>query len=92
MSESTMEGTPHEPTSRTYENADTTRTDVHPQATSQARNIVVTDFDISFGHWVTLLIKVALAAIPAMIILWIIGALFSALIFGLFGGMQGLAG
>lgn len=37
--------------------------------------VVVTDVQIPFGSLVVLLVKVALAAIPAMIILFMIGSL-----------------
>ncbi len=36
--------------------------------------VVVTDLDISFGQMVILLVKLALAAIPALSILAVIGA------------------
>jgi hypothetical protein len=42
--------------------------------------VVVTDLDISFNNLVWLLVKIALAAIPALLILLIVGALTLAII------------
>lgn len=51
-----------------------------------SRQIVVTDIKIPFWSLVVLLVKWALAAIPAVIILVIIGAVASAVLGFLFGG------
>lgn len=48
--------------------------------------IVVTDIKIPFWSLVVLLVKWALAAVPAMIILIVIGAVASAVLNLLFGG------
>jgi hypothetical protein len=45
--------------------------------------VTVVNFDVSFGNLVWLLVKVALAAIPAIIILVLIGVLA----FGVLGGV-----
>lgn len=50
---------------------------------NEKSEVVVVDVKIPFWSMVTLLVKWALASIPALIILFIIGALLSAL----FGGM-----
>jgi hypothetical protein len=48
--------------------------------------VVVTDFRMGFWSMVWFLVKLSLAAIPAMIILAIIGALVAALVATLFAG------
>lgn len=55
--------------------------------TDNAQEIVVTDIKIPFWSMVVLMVKWALAAIPAVIILIIIGALLSMAFGALFGGM-----
>jgi fatty acid desaturase len=54
------------------------------QPTVQQRTIV-TDIEIPFGRMVVFLIKLGLAAIPALIILWLITALLMATFGMLFG-------
>jgi hypothetical protein len=56
------------------------------------QEIVVTDIKIPFLSMVVLLVKWALAAIPAMIILIIIGMLLSMVVGAMFGGMFGWHG
>ena len=56
------------------------------------QQIVVTDIKIPFWSMVVLLVKWALAAIPAMIILIIIGMLLSMVVGAMFGGMFGWHG
>lgn len=41
--------------------------------------VVVTDLDISFGQMVILLVKLALAAIPALFVLGVIGVVVAGL-------------
>jgi len=55
--------------------------------TDNTREIVVTDIRIPFVSMVVLLVKWALAAIPAMIILVSIGVAISLVLGALFGGM-----
>jgi hypothetical protein len=50
------------------------------------REVVVTDVKIPFWSMVVLLVKWAIAAIPALIILLVIGAVASAVMAALFGG------
>ncbi len=50
------------------------------------REVVVTDVKIPFWSMVVLMVKWALAAIPALIILLVIGALVSMAIAALIGG------
>ncbi len=58
---------------------------------NEKSEVVVVDVKIPFWSMVTLLVKWALASIPALIILFIIGALLSALFGGVFHGwMTGL--
>ena len=54
-----------------------------------SREIVVTDVKIPFLSMVVLLVKWALAAIPAMVILIVIGAIFSMVLGTFFGGSFG---
>ena len=57
-------------------------------ATTKDQKVVITDIDIPFGSMVKFLVKGALAVIPAIIILAILGAVltfFFAAIFGLGG-------
>jgi len=56
------------------------------------QEIVVTDVKIPFVSMVVLLVKWALAAIPAIIILIIIGVVISMILSALFGGMYGWHG
>jgi hypothetical protein len=50
------------------------------------REVVVTDVRIQFWSMVVLLVKWAIAAIPALIILLVIGAVASAVMAAIFGG------
>ena len=59
---------------------------------NNAQEIVVTDVKIPFVSMVVLLVKWALAAIPAIIILIIIGVVISMILSALFGGMYGWHG
>jgi hypothetical protein len=59
---------------------------------NNAQEIVVTDVKIPFMSMVVLLVKWALAAIPAMIILVSIGVAISLVLGALFGGMGGWHG
>jgi len=59
---------------------------------NNVQEIVVTDVKIPFMSMVVLLVKWALAAIPAIIILISIGAVLSMILGGLFGGMGGWHG
>jgi urea transporter len=50
------------------------------------REVVVTDIEIPFWSMVVLLVKVAIAAIPAFIILLVIGSVLSVVMAAVFGG------
>jgi hypothetical protein len=50
------------------------------------REVVVTDIKIPFWSMVVLMVKWAVAAIPALIILLVIGAVASTLMAAIFGG------
>jgi len=50
------------------------------------REVVVTDVKIPFWSMVVLLVKWAIAAIPALIILLVIGSVVSMVIAAIFGG------
>lgn len=56
------------------------------------QEIIVTDIKIPFWSMVVLMVKWALAAIPAIIILIIIGSIFSMILGGFFGGLYGWHG
>ena len=50
------------------------------------REVVVTDVKIPFWSMVVLMVKWAIAAIPALIILLVIGAVVSMVLAAIFGG------
>jgi hypothetical protein len=55
-------------------------------ATPQApMRVTVVDFDMSFGHLVMLFVKAAIAAIPAAIVLVMLGVILVAVLGGLVG-------
>ena len=60
-----------------------------PAAVSQARPVVVTDINIPFGSMVVFMVKWALAAIPAVIILILIFLILSAVTGGVLAGLLG---
>jgi hypothetical protein len=51
------------------------------------QEVVVTDIKIPFWSMVVLMVKWALAAIPAIIVLIVIGSILSMIMGALFGGM-----
>ncbi len=53
---------------------------------NEKREVVVTDVKIPFWSMVALMVKWAIAAIPALIILLVIGAIVSMVLAALFGG------
>lgn len=57
-----------------------------------SQEVVVKDINMSFGSMVVFMIKWSIAAIPAMIILGMIGGLFGLMFGGLFAGLATLAG
>jgi hypothetical protein len=46
------------------------------------QRVTVVDIDVSFGHMVALIIKLALAAVPAMLVLGAVGAVAFAFVAG----------
>ena len=54
--------------------------------TDDTREVVVTDVKIPFWSMVVLMVKWAIAAIPALIILLVIGAVVSMAFAAIFGG------
>jgi hypothetical protein len=58
---------------------------MNEEKTPTAQPIVVTDIHMPFWSMVVFLVKLALAAIPAIVILTILGAIFYGVIGGLFG-------
>jgi len=57
-----------------------------------SNEIVVKDIKMSFGSMVVFMIKWSIAAIPAMMILGFIGAMFGLIFGGMFAGLAALAG
>jgi len=55
--------------------------------TGNNRNVVVTDIRMPFGSMVIFLVKLALASIPALLIIWAVMFAFVAILMLLFGGM-----
>ena len=55
-----------------------------------SEEVIVKDIKMSFGSMVIFMIKWSFAAIPAMIILGIIGAIVGAIFGGVFAGLAGL--
>jgi len=53
----------------------------------QRQEVVVKDISMSFGSMVAFMVKWALASIPALIILMILGAIFWAVIWGVIIGI-----
>lgn len=65
------------------------KTDKEIQMADDQREVTVTDIKIPFWSMVVLMVKWALAAIPAIIILVVIGSIVSASLHALFGGATG---
>lgn len=59
---------------------------------TQITSVKVVDFDMSIGSLIGLFIKMAIASIPAMIILWFFSTLLFALVAMVFGVGGGLFG
>jgi hypothetical protein len=55
----------------------------------ERQRVVVTDVKMPFTSMVVFLVKLAIAAIPALIILSVLGALVTAILSALFQGMMG---
>jgi len=49
--------------------------------------VTVVDIEMPFWSMVVFLVKLAIAAIPAMIILWVLGVFLTLLLGGIFGGI-----
>lgn len=60
-----------------------------PTAVAQ-QSVVVKDVDISFGQMVVLLVKLAIASIPATIILFIVFGILLGIMTAFFGGLGAL--
>jgi Na+/glutamate symporter len=67
-----------------------TRADREARAKIPIAHVRVVDVDISFGQMVWLLVKLSVAAIPAFIILLVIGVVITAILGVLLGGAAGL--
>ena len=53
------------------------------------RHVIVTDVQMKFWSMVTFMVKWAVASIPAVIILLILGAVLSVVFAGFFAGLSG---
>lgn len=56
----------------------------------EEQQVVVTDLKMPFGSMVVFLIKLALASIPALMIVWIVMMLFMMIFMAMFGGIWGM--
>lgn len=56
-----------------------------PDVSPDLQRVVVVDFDIRFGSLVLLMIKIALASIPAALVLMFLGFMFSMYFGWMFG-------
>jgi hypothetical protein len=56
----------------------------------QVQRVVVTDLKMPFGSMVLFLIKLALASIPALLIVWGVMLLLMMLFMAFFGGIWGV--
>ncbi len=54
----------------------------------QRQEVVVTDVQMKFGSMVLFMVKWTLAAIPALIILFILGSVVAGVLGGLFGATR----
>ena len=59
----------------------------YPPTAPLRQAVVITDIDMPFGSMVRFIVKWVIASIPALIILWIIMALFAGVLALLFGGV-----
>ena len=57
-----------------------------------SQEVVVKDIQMSFGSMVVFMIKWSIAAIPAMLILGLIGMFVGAIFGGMFAGLAALSG
>lgn len=55
--------------------------------TNEVNQVTIVDVKMPFMSMVVFMVKAAIASIPAFIILTVIGAIFFALLGGIFGGM-----
>lgn len=58
---------------------------VRQTSDEQPRGITISDIDIPFGRLVMILVKIAIASIPAAIIVWIIIAVALLILTAIFG-------
>lgn len=66
----------------------TTVSESHSTQPSEVLRVTVVDFDMSFGHLVLFLVKAAIAAVPAVIILAFLSAILLSILGGIFGGLS----
>ena len=55
----------------------------------ESQSVIVTDIHMPFGSMVAFMVKWAIASIPAIIILSIVGLVISAVFYGVIGGIFG---
>ncbi|ADH86340.1 conserved hypothetical protein [Desulfurivibrio alkaliphilus AHT 2] len=59
---------------------------------NKSNQVVVVDISMPFWSMVVFMVKWSVAAIPAMIIIFLLASLFFAVLGGLFGGMGHMGG
>ena len=59
------------------------------EVTPSVQPVVITDIHIPFWSMVVFLVKVAIAAIPAILILWVLAAVLGGILAGIFAGFHG---
>jgi hypothetical protein len=57
-------------------------------ATKKGQKVVITDIDIPFGSMVNFMVKGAIAVIPAVIILAILGGIITVIFAAIFGSVS----
>jgi hypothetical protein len=62
--------------------------DSSPRAPVTSKQVTVVDIDIPFGRLVSILVKVAIAAVPAAIIVAIFWVFLAAILAGVIGGLH----
>ena len=68
----------------------TTALESHSTSSSAPLRVTVVDFDMSFGQLILFLVKAAIAAVPAVIILAFLSAILLGILGGILGGLAGL--
>ena len=62
--------------------------DSSPRAPVTSKQVIIVDIDIPFGRLISILVKVAIAAVPAAIIVAIFWVFLASILAGVFGGLH----